>query len=256
MKNMNILSIKRAITIGMTLVFVAMLLIPFSGSVLEVLFGIEAAFTAVILVYSFLKHRKAMPVLVLFFAMFSLAVNISYTRAALLGYESGDQVSVVCFFADMLGGKSIPTGFIIAIILLIVHVIIITKGTARVVEVAARFSLDSINQKFFDNDEKLAGNQISEEEAEKQKEVVQNEVEWYSRLDGAAKFLNGSLKATIVIILVNLLGGFFVEKLKLGTPFLEGLEAVVRITTGNIVVFLLPSLIVSFALGIIVSRDK
>lgn len=256
MENKNTLSFKKLLTMGVTAVIVAMLFIPFPNMAIEIFLGIEAVYAVGILIYSFLKHRKAMPILVLIFAMFALAVNIMFTRAALLGYERGNQVPVVCIFAGLLGGSDYIVGFVIAVILMIVHVVIIAKGSARVVEVAARFSLDSINQKFFDTDEKLAENQISEEDAEKQRKAVRDECDYYASLDGASKFLRGSTKATLLIILVNLLGGFAVEKFKLGTSFLEGLEAAVKITTGNIVIFLLPSLIVSFALGLIATRNK
>lgn len=256
MENKNTISTKKVLTIGIIAVIVALLFIPFPTIALEVFLGIELVYAFAVLIYSFLKHRKAMPNLVLVFAIFSLVINISITRATLLGYENGNQIPIVCFFANMLGENNFIVGFVISLILMVIHVMILTKGTSRVIEVTARFSLDSINQKFFDIDNNLAENQISEDEAEKQKKAVQNECEYYSRLDGTSKFLKGSTKATVSIILVNLLGGFAVESQILGAPFHECIEVVMRITTGNIVVFLLPALVVSFSLGLIITRIK
>lgn len=256
MKKAGNLSIKRGFSMGLAAVIVVMLVIPFLENALEVMFGIETGYAIAVLIYSFLKHRKAMPVLFLTFALFSLAVNISYIRAALLGYESGRQVPLVCFFSNLPGENNYFVAFVIGMILMVLQVIIVTKGAERVVEVSERFSLDSINHKFFDSDEKLAVNQISEEEFEKQKKAVQEERGFYSRLNGSAKFLKSSTKVTIVIILVNIFGGFAMEKLKLGTFFHEALEAAVRITAGNMVVFLLLLLVVSLALTLFAGREK
>ncbi len=252
----NKISLKKLLSTIAVVVLAAMLFIPFSSVVNEVLFGIESVFALAILIYSFIKNHKVLPVLVTIFSLLSLVVALSFTRAALTGYESEIQIPVVEFFAGVLGGNDAAVGFVIAVILLVVQIIVVTKGSSRVTEVAARFALDNMNQKLFDVDNNLSEAKLTEEEAEKQKEAICNEVDYYASLEGSSKFLNGVTKATVFVILVNLLGGFLLLWGKLGTPVVDSLMSVARITTGNMVVFLLPVLVVSFALGISATRDK
>lgn len=254
MKSEKKLSLKNVLGMVTAVAIVVMMFIPFSALALEIILGVETAFAVSILIYSFIKHHKAMPKLVLFFALFSLIVNIGFTRAALTGYANGSQILVVEYFANVICGNNYIIGFIVALILMVVQILVIYKGVGRIAEVAARFSLDTMNQKFFEIDKNLGEKKISEDEAEKQRKDIQNEIEFYSGMEVAAKFLNGTTKASIIICLVNLIGGLLMEMVMTGETFSDSLGTVTRISSGNIIIFFLPLLIVSFALGMGISN--
>lgn len=229
------------------IIIIPMLMIPFPAIVIEVLLGIEVAAAIGILIYSLTNHKVAMPKLVLIFSLWSLAINIGITRFSLTSYESGLKIPVIDFVSNILNGKSYIIGFIIAIILLSVQILIISRGCCRFTEVSARFILDSMNQKLFDIDNKLNRGIMDKTEAEKLKTVLMKEVDYYSCMDGAAKFLSGNAKASIVITLVNLACGILIEILRCKLPLNQAVESAAFITSGNAIVFTLPSIIVSFA---------
>ena len=234
---------------------VLMMLIPLPVIAVESLIGIETLFSVVILVYSFTKNRVAMPKLVLVFSLFSMALNISLTRISLTGYESGISVPMAGIISGTIGGKNYIIGGIITVILLIVQVFIISKGGCRVSEVNARFTLDSMSQKFFDIDNKLNQGIIDKKEEEILKGNVRKEVDYYSNMDGASKFLSGVSKANVFFILVNLAGGILIQVFKLKTSIGMALENTMFITVGYVVLFTLPVIVVSLAAGLSITGD-
>lgn len=234
---------------------VLMMLIPLPLIAVESLIGIETLFSVAILVYSFTKNRVVMPKLVLVFSLFSMALNISLTRISLTGYESGISVPMAGIISGTIGGKNYIIGGIITVILLTVQVFIISKGGCRVSEVNARFTLDSMNQKFFDIDNKLNQGIIDKKEEEILKENVRKEVDYYSNMDGASKFLSGVSKANVFFILVNLAGGILIQVFKLKTSIGMALENTMFITVGNVVLFTLPVIVVSLAAGLSITGD-
>lgn len=237
------------------LLVVLMMLVPLPVIAVESLIGIEALFSVAILIYSFTKNRVAMPKLVLMFSLFSMALNISLTRISLTGYESGINVPLVEAISGIVGQGNFIIGGIITVILLTVQVFIISKGGCRVSEVNARFILTSINQKFFDIDNKLNQGIIDKKEEEILKENLRNEVDYYSNMDGASKFLSGVSKANVFFILVNLAGGILIQVFKLKTSIGMALENTMFITVGNVVLFTLPVIVVSLATGLSITGD-
>lgn len=234
---------------------VLMMLIPLPLIAVESLIGIETLFSVAILIYSFTKNRMAMPKLVLVFSLFSMALNISLTRISLTGYESGISVPLVGIISSTIGGKNYIIGGIITVILLTAQVFNILKGGCRVSEVNARFTLDSMNQKFFDIDNKLNQGIIDKKEEEILKENMRKEVDYYSNMDGASKFLSGLSKANVFFILVNLAGGILIQVFKLKTSIGMALENTMFITVGNAVLFTLPVIVVSLAAGLSITGD-
>ena len=237
------------------ILIVLMMLIPLPVIVVESLIGIEALFSVAILVYSLTKNRVAMPKLVLMFSLFSMALNISLTRISLTGYESGISVPLAGIISGTIGGKNYIIGGIITVILLTAQILIISKGGCRVSEVNARFTLDSMNQKLFDIDNKLNQGIIDKKEEEILKENMRKEVDYYSNMDGASKFLSGVSKANVFFILVNLAGGILTQVFKLKTSIGMALENTMFITVGNVVLFTLPVLVVSLAAGLSITGD-
>lgn len=242
------------IPVAMILI-VLMMLIPLPVIAVESLIGIEALFSVAILIYSFTKNRVAMPKLVLMFSLFSMALNISLTRISLTGYESGISVPMAGIISDTIGGKNYIIGGIITVILLTIQVFIISKGGCRVSEVNARFVLESMNQKVFDIENKLNQGIIDKREEEKLKENLRKEVDYYSNMDGASKFLSGVSKANVFFILVNLAGGILIQVFKLKTSIGMALENTMFITVGYVVLFTLPVIVVSLAAGLSITGD-
>jgi len=242
------------IPVAMILI-VLMMLIPLPVIAVESLIGIETLFSVAILVYSFTKNRVVMPKLVLVFSLFSMALNISLTRISLTGYESGISVPMAGAISGIIGGKNYIIGGIISAILLTVQVLIISKGCCRISEVNARFMLDSMNQKFFDIDNKLNQGIIDKKEEEILKENLRKEIDYYSSMDGASKFLSGISKANVFFTLVNLAGGILIHVVKLKTSIGIAIENSMFITVGNAVLFTLPVMVVSFAAGLNITGD-
>ena len=242
------------IPVAMILI-VLMMLIPLPVIAVESLIGIEALFSVAILVYSFTKNRVAMPKLVLMFSLFSMALNISLTRISLTGYESGISVPLAGIISSTIGGKNYIIGGIITVIFLTLQVLIISKGGCRVSEVNARFILTSMNQKFFDIDNKLNQGIIDKKEEEILKENLRKEIDYYSSMDGASKFLSGISKANVFFTLVNLAGGILIHVVKLKTLIGIAIENSMFITVGNALLFTLPVMVVSFAAGLNITGD-
>ena len=203
---------------------------------------------------------QSFPRVILFQTLFSLGINISSTRLILTGKMQGgalaNQSDMVKSFARIVAGNNLVVGFVIFIILIVVQVLVVTKGAGRVSEVAARFSLDSMNQKLFDIDNRLNSGAIDEAQAELLKEAVRRDIDFYSNMDGSSKFVSGNVKAGIFITVINLLGGFLVGMIMNHMQFTEALNTYSTLTIGDGLTSQLPSLIISFATGLLVTGTK
>ncbi len=203
---------------------------------------------------------QTFPRVILFQTMFSLGINISSTRLILTGKMQGgalaNQSDMVKSFARIVAGNNLVVGFVIFIILIVVQVLVVTKGAGRVSEVAARFSLDSMNQKLFDIDNRLNSGAIDEDQAELLKAAVRRDIDFYSNMDGSSKFVSGNVKAGIFITVVNLLGGFLVGMILNRMSFTDALNTYSTLTIGDGLTSQLPSLIISFATGLLVTGTK
>ena len=209
---------------------------------------------------------QTFPRVILFQTLFSLGINISSTRLILTGkVVNGDlvgQSDMVNAFASIVAGDNLVVGFVIFIILIVVQVLVVTKGAGRVSEVAARFSLDSMNQKLFDIDNRLNTGVIDEQQAEALKAEVRRDIDFYSNMDGSSKFVSGNVKAGIVITVVNLLGGILMGTV-LASMFgnqtmgiAQAMQTYSRLTIGDGLTSQLPSIIISFATGLLVTGTK
>ena len=209
---------------------------------------------------------QTFPRVILFQTLFSLGINISSTRLILTGsIRNGalqGQSDMVSAFARIVAGNNLVVGFVIFIILIVVQVLVVTKGAGRVSEVAARFSLDSMNQKLFDIDNRLNSGVIDEAQAEILKEAVRRDIDFYSNMDGSSKFVSGNVKAGIVITVVNLIGGILTGTVLAGMfgnqtmSISQAMSTYSRLTIGDGLTSQLPSLIISFATGLLVTGTK
>lgn len=256
--------IQRNIVPVAIVVVVFLLFIPIPKALIDLSMILNLAFSIIILLVVVQIPRpsdfQTFPRIILFQTLFSLAINISSTRLILAGKMKGgalaNQSSMVQAFARIVAGDSIVIGFIIFIILIVVQVLVVTKGAGRVSEVAARFSLDSMNQKLFDIDNRLNSGAIDEQQAEVLKEAVRRDIDFYSNMDGSSKFVSGNVKAGIFITVVNLVGGFIVGMVFNHMDFGKALNTYSVLTIGDGLTSQLPSLIISFATGLLVTGTK
>ena len=248
-----------AIVLGVFLLF-----IPIPKVLIDLSMILNLSFSIIILLVVIRIPRpsdfQTFPRIILLQTLFSLAINISSTRLILTGdFRNGSlqgQSAMVQSFAKIVAGNNIVIGFVMFIILIVVQVLVVTKGAGRVSEVAARFSLDSMNQKLFDIDNRLNSGVIDEAQAEMLKEAVRKDIDFYSNMDGSSKFVSGNVKAGIFITVINLVGGFIIGMVMNGMDFSKALSTYSTLTIGDGLTSQLPSLIISFATGLLVTGTK
>ena len=248
-----------AIVLGVFLLF-----IPIPKFMIDLSMILNLAFSIIILLVVIRIPRpsdfQTFPRIILLQTLFSLAINISSTRLILTGdFRNGTlqgQSAMVQSFAKIVAGNNIVIGFVMFVILIVVQVLVVTKGAGRVSEVAARFSLDSMNQKLFDIDNRLNSGVIDETQAEMLKEAVRKDIDFYSNMDGSSKFVSGNVKAGIFITVINLVGGFIIGMVMNGMDFSKALSTYSTLTIGDGLTSQLPSLIISFATGLLVTGTK
>ena len=244
---------------------VFLLFIPIPKILIDLCMILNLAF-AIIIMLAVLSTARAsdfqtFPRIILIQTMFGLGINIASTRLILSAKTvstgiSNEQSAMVQAFANIVAGNNIVIGFVIFIILIVVQVLVVTKGAGRVSEVQARFSLDSMSQKFFDVDNRLNSGMIDDEEAKRLKDAIRKEIDFYSNMDGSSKFVSGNVKAGIFITVVNLIGGFIVGMRFNGMNFSDALRTYSILTIGDGLMSQLPSIIISFATGILVTGTK
>ena len=242
-----------------------LLFIPIPKFLIDLCMILNLAFSIIIMLAVLTTPRasdfQTFPRIILIQTMFGLGINISSTRLILSAKTvangvSSEQSAMVQAFANIVAGNNIVIGFVIFIILIVVQILVVTKGAGRVSEVAARFSLDSMSQKFFDVDNRLNSGMISDEEAMRLKDSIRKEIDFYSNMDGSSKFVSGNVKAGIFITVVNMLGGVIVGRLNNGLNMTEAFKTYAILTIGDGLMSQLPSIIISFATGLLVTGTK
>jgi flagellar biosynthesis protein FlhA len=237
-----------------------LMIIPLPPFVLDVLLSLSIICALVILMTSLYITKplefSTFPSLLLVTTLFRLSLNIASTRLILL--HGGEGVSaaghVIQSFGNFVVGGNYLVGFVIFLILVIINFVVITKGSGRIAEVAARFTLDAMPGKQMSIDADLNAGVIDDREARERRTAISREAEFYGAMDGASKFVRGEAVAGIIIIVVNTVGGFIVGVLQQGLPPLQAAQTYTILTIGDALVAQIPALMVSTAAGIIVSR--
>ncbi|MBG9542107.1 flagellar biosynthesis protein FlhA [Cytobacillus firmus] len=237
------------------ILIVAMLIIPFPPWLLSVLIIINIALALMVLLTA-MNMKEALefsifPSLILLMTLFRLGLNVSTTRSILSEGEAG---KVVETFGSFVTGGNVIVGLVVFLILIIIQFIVITKGSERVSEVAARFTLDAMPGKQMSIDADLNAGMISEHEARERREKISRESDFYGSMDGASKFVKGDAIAGIIITLINLLFGIVIGMMQLGLPFAEAAMKYSMLTVGDGIVSQIPALLISTATGIVVTR--
>jgi flagellar biosynthesis protein FlhA len=243
-------------------VIVIMMIIPLPAVLLDTLMSINLVLSLmIILTVLYIRHAlefTVFPTLLLVMTLFGLALNVSSTRL-ILSMGSLFQGKIIRAFGTFVvgaaGTEGYVIGFIIFAIIIAVQFLVITKGSVRVAEVAARFTLDALPGKQMAIEAEYNSGLITEEEATKKKSDIQREVDFYGAMDGASKFVQGNVKVGILITVINIVGGFIVGMTIHNEPFAVALDTYIPLTIGDGLVTQLPALLISVSTGVIVTRS-
>ncbi|MGG1311174.1 MULTISPECIES: flagellar biosynthesis protein FlhA [Cohnella] len=234
---------------------VLMMVVPIPHQLLDVLLIINISLALMILLLSMNTtdplQFSIFPTLLLVTTVYRLALNISTTRLILSEGEAG---KVVETFGSFVAGGELAIGFVVFLILIVVQFIVITKGAERVSEVGARFTLDAMPGKQMSIDADLNAGLINEQQAKERREKIEKEADFYGSMDGASKFVKGDAIASIIIVAINLIGGFIIGMAIHGMSFEEALDTYSILSIGDGLVSQVPALLISTATGIIVTR--
>jgi len=243
------------------------LIIPLPTFLVDVLLSVNLLLSVLILLVVIYTRRvlefTLFPTLLLITTVFSLALNISTTRLILnMGAQFDGQI-IRAFATFVVGGKpgaadatNLVVGVIIFVILLAVQFMVITKGATRVAEVAARFTLDGLPAKQMTIDNSFSSGSITEDEAMKRKSELQQEVDFFGAMDGASKFVQGSVQVGLLITLINVIAGFAVGMAIRGEDFNTALQTYISLTIGDGLVSQIPALLISVSTGLLVTRSS
>lgn len=238
----------------------AILMLPMPTAVLDICIAVNITISLVILFGSLFMKRildfTAFPAMLLVTTLFRLSMNVASTRLILLNGEYGLSAAgtVIQAFGEFVVGGSFVVGVVIFIAISIVNLKVITKGSSRIAEVAARFTLDAMPGKQMAIDSDLNTGLIGEEEAKAKRKELSQESEFYGAMDGAAKFVSGDASAGLFITGINIIGGLFVGILFKEMDWREAAETYTLLTIGDGLVSQIPSIIISTASGLIVAR--
>lgn len=193
------------------------------------------------------------PTILLFTTLFRIALNVSSTKLIL---GTGDPGNVVTTFGEFVGGGDLIIGSIIFIILILIQFLVINKGSERVAEVTARFTLDAMPGKQMAIDADLNTGAITDEEAKKRREKIQDEANFFGSMDGAVKYVKGDALAGLIITAINIIGGIVMGVTRQGLEIGAAVDKYVILTIGDGLVSQLPSLLISLATGILVTKGS
>ncbi len=241
---------------AVVIMIVLLLIIPLSPFMLDVMIIINIAISMIILLISMnIKEPlefSIFPSLLLITTLFRLGINISSTRNILT--RQGEAGQVIKSFGDFVLQGNVIVGIIIFLIIVLVQFIVITKGAERVAEVAARFTLDAMPGKQMAIDADLSTGLIDEASAKMRREKIQREADFYGAMDGATKIVKGDAIMSIIITLINIIGGFAIGMLTFEMPLEEALQVYSIATVGDGLVSQIPALLISVSTGMIVTR--
>jgi flagellar biosynthesis protein FlhA len=234
---------------------VIMMIIPLPSFLLDLLLTLNITFAIVIVMIAVYNIEplqfSIFPSLLLITTLFRLALNVSSTRLILLDGYAGE---VIMAFGNFVVGGNAIVGFIVFVILIIIQFLVITRGSERVAEVAARFTLDAMPGKQMSIDADLNSGAITDAEARHRRVKIQREADFYGAMDGASKFVKGDAIAAIIIIVINIVGGFVIGMVQRDLGVVEALHSYTLLTVGEGLVNQIPALLISTATGIVVTR--
>ncbi|MCB1692962.1 MAG: flagellar biosynthesis protein FlhA [Pseudomonadales bacterium] len=242
------------------LVMLALMILPLPAFVLDILFTFNIALSLLVLLASVYALRPlefaVFPTVLLIATLLRLALNVASTRVVLLrGHEgTGAAGHVIEAFGDFVIGGNYAVGFVVFMILVIINFVVVTKGAGRVSEVTARFTLDAMPGKQMAIDADLNAGAITQDQARTRREEIGRESDFYGAMDGASKFVRGDAIAGILILFINVIGGFAIGMIYHNLSAAQAAENYVLLTIGDGLVAQVPSLLLSAATAILVTR--
>jgi flagellar biosynthesis protein FlhA len=243
-----------ALAIGLVTI-IAMMVLPIPPHILDFLLTLNISVSVIILLVCLYTKEpldySTFPTILLIATLFRLGLNVSSTRLILLYGQAGN---VINSFGQFVVGGNYVVGFVIFSILVIINFMVITGGATRVAEVSARFTLDAMPGKQLSIDADLNSGLINEEGAKARRRKIEREMNFYGTMDGASKFVKGDATASIVILVINIVGGFIIGMWQLKMTAITSLSTYTILTVGDGLVSQLPALLISTATGLIVSR--
>ena len=231
-------------------------IIPIPSILLDVMLAINIGLALVIL-FNVLYVKEVLdmsyfPTLLLFTTIFRISLNVSSTRLIL---STGDPGNVVVTFGEFVGGNNMVIGAIVFIVLVLIQFMVINKGTERIAEVTARFTLDAMPGKQMAIDADLNTGTITEKEARERRNKIQEESSFFGAMDGATKYVKGDATAGLIITLINLFGGTIMGVMD-GLEIMAAIEKFVILTIGDGLVSQVPSMLISLSTGILVTKGS
>ncbi|MBL8530230.1 MAG: flagellar biosynthesis protein FlhA [Hyphomonadaceae bacterium] len=248
-----------ALAVGV-LGILAIMLVPLPPVLLDLLLAISITFSILVLMTALLIKRPleftAFPAVLLLATLLRLALNIASTRLILGNGQSGEHAAgdVIAAFAQLVMSGDFVIGVIVFAILVIVNFVVITRGSTRIAEVAARFTLDAMPGKQMAIDADLSAGLINETQARERRKALEDESAFFGAMDGASKFVRGDAIAGLLIVAINIVGGIVIGMLSHGMDFAEAGRTYVLLTVGDGLVTQIPALIISVAAGLLVSK--
>lgn len=246
----------------MVLATLAMVVLPIPAFLLDMFFTFNIALAMVVLLVSVYTRRPldfaAFPTVLLIATLLRLALNVASTRVVLLhGHEGGDAAgNVIEAFGNVVIGGNYAVGLVVFLILMIINFMVVTKGAGRISEVSARFTLDALPGKQMAIDADLNAGLIDQDQARLRRFEVTKEADFYGSMDGASKFVKGDAIAGILILFINIIGGLSIGMAQFGLGFGEAIEVYTLLTIGDGLVAQIPSLLLSIAAAMMVTRQN
>ncbi|MFY9973754.1 MAG: flagellar biosynthesis protein FlhA [Chromatiaceae bacterium] len=244
----------------LVILMLGMMVVPLPAFALDMLFTFNISLSMIILMVTVYAVRPldvvVFPTVLLLATLLRLALNVASTRVVLMNGQEGTGAAgkVIQAFGDFVVGGSYAIGLVVFIILVIINFVVVTKGAGRVSEVNARFTLDAMPGKQMAIDADLNAGLINQDDARSRREQVQQEADFYGAMDGASKFVRGDAVAGILILIINIVGGLAVGTLQHGLPLAEAVRIYTLLTIGDGLVAQIPSLLLSTAAAILVTR--
>ena len=246
----------------MVLASLAMVTLPMPSLLLDILFAFNISLSMVVLLVTVYSRKpldfSAFPTVLLITTLLRLALNVASTRVILLeGHQGGDAAGqVIEAFGSVVIGGNYAVGLVVFLILVIINFVVVTKGAGRISEVSARFTLDAMPGKQMAIDADMNAGLITQEQARSRRDEIAQEADFYGSMDGASKFVKGDAIAGILILIINIIGGFVIGMAQHNLMFGEAVEIYTLLTIGDGLVAQIPSLLLSIAAAIMVTRQN
>ena len=246
----------------LVLAVLAMIVLPMPAFLLDILFSFNIALALVVLLVAVYTSRPldfaAFPTVLLVATLLRLALNVASTRVVLLEGHNGPEAAgkVIEAFGTVVIGGNYAVGLVVFLILIIINFAVVTKGAGRISEVSARFTLDAMPGKQMAIDADLNAGIINQDQARLRRAEVTSEADFYGSMDGASKFVKGDAIAGILILCINIVGGFIIGIVQHGLSFSQAVEIYTLLTIGDGLVAQIPGLLLSIAAALMVTRQN